>query len=80
MMTYELADLMYFITSFKNSHHHLDITNWVEFSDNATRSCNKCKLVHTFSSSVRSHHLYLTISLISEILYLHLILTFLQLH
>ena len=30
MMIYKLADLIFFIISFKNPHHHFNITNWVE--------------------------------------------------
>ena len=58
MMTYELADIMFFITSFKNPHPHFNISSWVEFSDSATMSSKKRKLVHTLSPSICSHHIY----------------------
>ena len=54
MMEYELSDILFFLKSLKTRTAHFDITEYVSFTSNCTRSMDSSKLQHRYA---RSHHL-----------------------
>ena len=57
MMTYELCDITFFLTSLSSPSTAFNICNFVSFSSSSTRS-NGIELNHRFCRSNKSRHFY----------------------
>ena len=58
MYSFELADIMFFVNSFKNKTNRFCITDFVSISCSNTRSSDKLTLRHTRSSHNQHRHFY----------------------
>ena len=58
MMVLELSDIMFFIRSIKNPTTSFDITKFINFSSNSTRSSSHFKLKHIRSSNNLTRNFY----------------------
>ena len=58
MMQFEIADIMFFVTSIKSPSAHFNMLQHVNFSKVSTRSSSKFKLVHNLSRFNHVKHFY----------------------
>ena len=58
MMVLELSDIMFFIRTIKNPTTSFDITKFINFSSNSTRSSSHFKLKHIRSSNNLTRNLF----------------------
>lgn len=56
MMSLEISDIIFFISSYKDSQDHFNISSQVRFTSSSTRASTNKKLIHNVSSSYLSHH------------------------
>ena len=56
MMSLEISDIIFYISSYKNPQDHFNISSHVKFTSSSTRSSSNKKLFHNMPSSYLSHH------------------------
>ena len=58
MYTYDLYDILFFVKSIQHPSNHFNISNYVNFCRNPTRSSTSNKLQHNFTSSNKQSNFY----------------------
>ena len=58
MYTYDLYDILFFVKSIQHPSNHFNISNYVNFCHNPTRSSTSNKLQHNFTSSNKQSNFY----------------------
>lgn len=58
MMTLELNDIIFTVNALKHPADHFNILDFISMPSSCTRSSNKFKLCHTYSSTSKSKHLF----------------------
>ena len=58
MYTYDLYDILFFVKSIQHPSNHFNISNYVNFCRNPTRSSTSNKLQHNFTSTNKQSNFY----------------------
>ena len=58
MYTYDLYDILFFVKSIQHPSNHFNISNYVNFCRNPTRSSTSNKLQHNFTSTNKQRNFY----------------------